>query len=125
MTDIQPITRYTEQQAAELLGVCRITLKRERKRGNIEYTLVGVRGIKYTQQQIDAYIEKRRRCNGEQSEPCHKGHLAATAASPRSVISGSATTQSHLRCGASRGTTRRAARLEGVALASRILRERK
>jgi len=124
MTEPLPITKYTEQQAAAMLGCSRVTLKRERKRGNIEYTLIGVRAIKYTQQQIDAYLQKRRRCNGEQ-DPCQKGHLEEAIASPRSESSGCRTIARRQISGASRGTTQRAARLEGVARASQILRERK
>jgi hypothetical protein len=125
MTELAPIARYTEPEAAKQLGCSLITLKRERRRGNIEYTLIGVRSIKYTQQQIDAYIEKRRRCNGEKTEPCEKGHLEAAPASPKSETSGCRSTAPRRASGASRGTTRRLARLEGVAQASRILRAQK
>lgn len=52
---------FTESQAAAKLGLARLTLKRERKRGNIEYTLLGQRLIRYTQAQLDAYLESCRR----------------------------------------------------------------
>ena len=123
MTDLEPIARYTEVQAAQLIGCSHITLKRERHRGNIEYTLIGVRSIKYTQQQIDAYLQKRRRCNGEKVEPCAKGHLEAAPASPRSETSGCRGTQAPMP-GTSPGMTRSAGKLVALAQASQILRSR-
>lgn len=51
----------TESQAAELLGLSARTLKRERRQGAIEYTQLGQRIIRYTQRQLDEYIERGRR----------------------------------------------------------------
>lgn len=56
---------FTEPEAARLLGLSRLTLKRERQRGNIEYTLLGVRLIRYSQQQLDEYLERGRRRNAQ------------------------------------------------------------
>lgn len=54
---------HTEKEAAKSLGLSPVTLKRERRRGQIEYTLLGVRGIRYTQAQLDEYLERGRRRN--------------------------------------------------------------
>lgn len=55
------MTLHTEPEAARLLGLSRLTLKRERQRGHIEYTLLGVRLIRYSQQQLDEYLRRCRR----------------------------------------------------------------
>lgn len=60
---------HTEAEAAALLGVSRQTLKRERKRGRIEYTLLGVRGIRYTQAQLHDYLDRGRRRNAPAAIP--------------------------------------------------------
>lgn len=66
---------YSESEAAALLGISRLTLKRERKRGSIEYTLLGMRGIRYTQAQLDEYLARGRRRNAPAATP-------ATVATP-------------------------------------------
>ena len=50
---------FTEREAAELLGLSSATLQRERKRGVIEFTRIGKRKIRYTEDQLRAYIENR------------------------------------------------------------------
>lgn len=69
---------HTEPEAAALLGISRLTLKRERKRGSIEYTQLGVRGIRYTQAQLDEYLTRGRRRNATAT--------VATPATPVPVI---------------------------------------
>ena len=63
---------YTEAQAAQKLGTAIDTLRRERKRGQIGHTMVGVR-IRYTDQHLCDYVQ------ANEVKPCQKGHSHRTA----------------------------------------------
>jgi len=56
MTDGIP-KLLTEKDAAVALGISIDTLRRERKRQRIGYTVIGGR-VRYTQEQLSAYIAK-------------------------------------------------------------------
>lgn len=47
---------YTEKDVAGIFGCSPITVKRERDRGRLGYTLIAGRMIRYTQAHIDAYL---------------------------------------------------------------------
>lgn len=48
---------WTEEELADYLGVSTFTVGRERRRGNISYTLVGEK-IRFTNDQIVAYLRR-------------------------------------------------------------------
>lgn len=56
-----PTGLMDEEQAAEYLGISKSTLGRMRKRGDIDYTPIGMSDslVRYTVSQLDAYIERK------------------------------------------------------------------
>lgn len=54
VTDLPKL--YTEKDVAGIFGCSPITVKRERDRGRLGYTLIAGRMIRYTQAHIDAYL---------------------------------------------------------------------
>ena len=51
----------TEQEVADLLHITRRTLYEERKRGNITFIRVGLRLIRYRDEDISDYIDRNTR----------------------------------------------------------------
>lgn len=56
------IKAYTVDEVCQLLGVCRRTLQRMRKRGDIRATRIGAgHRLRYRETEIEAYLRKRTR----------------------------------------------------------------
>ena len=58
-------TLYTEQAAAEWLGVSLVTLRRYRHLGQIEYTMLSKRKILYTAEQLTKFVDNGACCVAE------------------------------------------------------------
>lgn len=56
----QPEAVLTEAEAAKFLKIARITLRRARLRGDIDYSLAGLRKVVYRTTDIQNYLLKRR-----------------------------------------------------------------
>jgi excisionase family DNA binding protein len=74
------------EEAADLLDISSKTLRRHVAAGEIPYVLIGRRTRKFAQQDLDAFIARRRR----QEEPCpstsRKGRRGGTMTSSSGVF---------------------------------------
>lgn len=51
--------RYTERQAADIIGCHKLTLRRWRRLGLISYQRHGARGVRYWQSHINEYLQRQ------------------------------------------------------------------
>src|SRR3954452_11963217 len=102
-------TLRSESAAAKALGISVHTLRRERQRGRISFTMIGNR-VKYTNEMLAAYIEEK---------TCR-----ASATDSRSATTGS-TVAPIARIGADAGSTASLDRLDAHRSAQMILSRRK
>jgi hypothetical protein len=109
------IIQYTEQEAAELLEISPLALKNERRLGRISFQRRGKRGVRYREEHLREYLDKK------QVLACPKEE---TPNDSSSASSGSAS-ESTRPSGALLGSTKRRDRLNAVRQAREILSGRK
>ena len=63
----------TMEETAEMLGICTKTLRAHVAAGDIRYVLVGKRTRKFTQSDINAFIEDRRECHSTDRKSLRTG----------------------------------------------------
>lgn len=62
----------TTEQAAAYLAVSKAFLERDRWAGaRIPFVRIGLRAVRYRQQELDAFIEKRMTASSPHEEICH------------------------------------------------------
>jgi excisionase family DNA binding protein len=73
---------YTMDEAAEMLGISTRTLVGHVTAGDLRYVLIGKRTRKFTQADIDAFIESRRQCQSIVRKTARTGTLTLLSREP-------------------------------------------
>jgi excisionase family DNA binding protein len=66
---------YTMDETAEMLGISTRTLLGHVNAGDVRYVLIGKRTRKFTQRDIDEFIEARRQCPSTNQKPARTGTM--------------------------------------------------
>ncbi len=73
---------FTMDEAAEMLGISTRTLLAHVTAGDLRYVLIGKRTRKFTQSDIDAFIEARRQCQSIVRKTARTGTLTLLSREP-------------------------------------------
>lgn len=73
---------FTMEETAEMLGISTRTLLGHVNAGDLRYVLIGKRTRKFTQRDVDDFIEARKRCPSTNQKPARSGTMILLSREP-------------------------------------------